>query len=75
MLLHIAAVPPIGCVSARDVRRKIMQISWTGVTLLVAGLAAVVLLQILGGDSESGISNAILAGLLGLLAPQPATRK
>jgi hypothetical protein len=52
-----------------------MKISWTGVTILVAGLAAVVLLQILGGDSEAGISNAILAGLLGLLAPQPATRK
>ena len=75
MLLHIAAVPPIGCVSARDVRRKIMKISWVGASVLFAGLAAVVLLQIFGSGDESGISNAILAGLLGLFVPQPAQRK
>lgn len=54
---------------------KRMKISWVGASVLVAGLAAVVLLQIFGSGDESGISNAILAGLLGLFVPQPATRK
>ena len=51
-----------------------MQISWTGVAIVGEGLAAVVALQIWGDDSSSAISSAILAGLLGLLAPHPVRR-
>lgn len=52
-----------------------MKISWIGASVLVAGLTAVVLLQIFGSGDESSISSAILAGILGLFVPQPATRK
>ncbi len=52
-----------------------MKISCMAVSVLVARLAAVVLLQIFGSGDEAGMSNAILAGLLGLFVPQPATRK
>ncbi len=51
-----------------------MQISWSGVTIVAVGLAAVVALQIWGGDNSNTISSAILAGLLGLLAPHPVRR-
>ncbi len=52
-----------------------MKISWIGASVLGAGLAAIVLLQVFGSGDEAGISNAILAGLLGLFVPQPASRK
>ena len=51
-----------------------MDISWSGVAIVGAGLAAVVALQLWGGDSSGAISSAILAGLLGLLAPHPVRR-
>lgn len=51
-----------------------MQISWSGVSIVAIGLAAVVALQIWGGDDSNAISSAVLAGLLGLLAPHPVRR-
>ena len=51
-----------------------MEISWSGVSIVAVGHAAEVALQIWGDENSGTISSAILAGLLGLLAPHPVRR-